>query len=101
VLRGATGELIYELPAAKATERPVGSCMHGPLLADLDGDGALDAFYVLGSPMEKARFGVAVCVTGFKGKGAGWYMLRHDPSNTGNAATPLPAWWQRRIPSAR
>ncbi|GAB4137121.1 MAG: hypothetical protein Fur0037_02040 [Planctomycetota bacterium] len=90
VLRGKTGELIYEMPRVKVTPRPVVSCANGPLIADLDGDGRLDAFMVLGSPIEKQRFGVAVLLKGFRGGGAGWTMLRHDPSNTGNAATRLP-----------
>lgn len=38
VLRGSTGELLWQLPAAKVTRKPVRGCMHGPLLADLDGD---------------------------------------------------------------
>jgi outer membrane protein assembly factor BamB len=101
VLRGKSGELLFELGPRKVTRKPVVSCTHGPLLADLDADGRLDAFYVLGNPMEQGRHGVAVCLTGFSGKGPGWYMLRHDPQNTGNAATPLPGWLTARIPGLR
>lgn len=95
VLRGSTGQLIYELPPQQVTSRPVVGCEHGPLLADLDGDGALDAFYVVGNPQPGNRFGIAVAVTGFAGRGNGWYMLRHDAQHTGNLATALP--WPLRV----
>ena len=69
------------------------------LLADLNGDGKLDAFFVVGqgSPRKKGK-GVAVCVTGFDGTGEGWYMLRHDTKNTGNVGTPLAGALRKRIP---
>lgn len=101
VLRGSSGELIFELPRQTVTPRPVLGCANGPVLADLDGDGALDAFYVLGNPSERQRFGIAVAVTGFFGKGPGWYMLQHDAQNTGNVATelaPLQRWRPPPVP---
>ncbi len=101
VLRGRDGELLWELRARDLTKKPVMSCANGPLLADLDGDGRLDAFYVIGNAMEKGRFGLAVCVSGFAGTGEGWYMLRHNPRNTGNVGTALPAALRARLPAPK
>ena len=84
---GLDGELLYEFDAKSLTDQPVTSSAHGPVLADFDGDGRLDAFFVIGST--KPRHGMAVCLKGFAGTGPGWYMLRHDIRNTGNLATPL------------
>jgi outer membrane protein assembly factor BamB len=90
VRRGRDGELLYELAASRITDQTVASNANGPVLADLDGDGFLDAFYVVGrgqSSGSDANFGVAVCVTGFRGRGPGWPMLRHDAHNSGNFHT--------------
>jgi D-alanyl-D-alanine-carboxypeptidase/D-alanyl-D-alanine-endopeptidase len=85
VRRGFDGRLLYSLPARLAFDGRVMSNNHGPLLADLSGDGQLDAFYVIGhGSSRQAGGGVAVCVTGFAGKGPGWPMLRHDLRNSGN-----------------
>lgn len=67
---------------------------HSPVLADFNGDGKLDAFFVVGGGGERRadgshapRYGVAVCITGFAGNATrknSWTMFRHDLENTGN-----------------
>lgn len=81
---------------------------HSPVLADFNGDGKLDAFFVVGGGGERqadgtnaARYGVAVCITGFAGVASaqnGWYMFRHDLENTGNPTTVIGAELSRQIP---
>ena len=88
VRRGFDGKLLYRMPKAEVFEGPVASNSHGPVLADFTGDGRLDAFYVVGrGSSREAGGGVAVCVTGFAGKGQGWPMLRHDLRNSGNVSS--------------
>lgn len=88
VLRGRDGARLYEFDAAKAADKPVVQNSHGVTIADLDADGKLDVFFVVGGD-SKNRHGQAVCLTGFGGTGPGWTMLRHDHRNTGNVATAL------------
>jgi len=88
VFRARDGKLLYEFDAAKLAGQPIRSSSHGVTIADLTGDGKLDVFFVVGATRPK-KHGLAVCLTGFRGSGRGWYMLRHDPANTGNTGTSL------------
>jgi outer membrane protein assembly factor BamB len=93
VLRGRDGGVIYELDVAKAVGVRCEQSSHGPVIADLDGDGRFDVFLVVGNTGKDTRTGMGVALTGFSGKagpgggGPGWPMFRHDLRNTGNAAT--------------
>jgi hypothetical protein len=89
VFEGATGKKLYEFDAGKVVKGRLWHSSHGVTIADLTGDGRLDVFFVVGGTQPE-KHGHAMCLTGFPGKGRGWYMLRHDPENTGNASTPLP-----------
>ena len=97
----AKGEVIYEFDAGSllGEGHTASDCSHGPILVDLDGDGRLDAFFVIGGGGEALaggkhaeRYGLAVALTGFGGKATptnAWTMMRHDLGNTGNTATPV------------
>lgn len=66
---------------------------HSPVLADFDGDGRLDAFFVIGGGGERRpdgsnaeRFGLAICLTGFEGRASAensWPTMRGDNRNEG------------------
>ncbi|MAG55299.1 MAG: hypothetical protein CMJ83_03325 [Planctomycetes bacterium] len=88
VFSGKDGKLLYEFDASRLGAHTAASSSHGVTIADLTGDGKLDVFFVVGATRPQ-KHGLAVCLTGFKGKGSGWYMLRHDRKNTGNLATPI------------
>ncbi|MCC6428989.1 MAG: PQQ-binding-like beta-propeller repeat protein [Phycisphaerales bacterium] len=96
VLDARDGSKLYAFDAGGVCGegKKVTQSSHGVILGDLDGDGLLDAFFVLGGMEERKdgvptkRYGAAVCLTGFKGKASEtnqWPMFRHDAGNSGNA----------------
>lgn len=107
VLDSRDGHVIYEFDAGGIVAgRQANEGSHGPVIADLNGDGFLDVFFVVGGidlsadqkdangQPEQSKWGCAVCLTGFPGKASpqnSWPMFRHDPQNTGNRGTALPA----------
>jgi hypothetical protein len=100
VLRGRDGATLWEMDAGKELAVETTMSSHSPVIADLDGDGRLDVFFVVGRARGddwSENRGVAVCLSGFDGPArnadgspAGWFMFRHDPQNTGNVRTELP-----------
>lgn len=96
-VRARDGSELCRFDAAKWLEKDVQSNSHGPTIADLDDDGQLDVFFVVGKAEEKDRWGQAMCLSGFNGHGEGWYLLRHDERNTGNIAAPIDPTVRARI----
>lgn len=98
-LRGSDGATIYEFDAKTVFKGKAEACSNLPIIADFDGDGKLDVFFVVGeatSTTPDKNTGVAICLTGFEGSAknadgspAGWFMHRHDEHNTGNVLTPI------------
>lgn len=100
VLDARDGSLLYSYDASGVCGegKKVSQSSHCPVIGDLDGDGLLDVFFVVGGMEERKdgepmkRYGAAVCLGGFAGKASAtnqWPMFRHDASNTGNVRTPI------------
>ena len=95
VVDGRDGREVASFDAASliGDGRRVGHVSHSPVLADFDGDGRLDAFFVIGGGGEQRpdgtatpRFGLAVCLTGFEGRASAensWTTMRGDNQNLG------------------
>ncbi len=111
VLDERDGAELYSFDGARllADGRTARDGASSPMLADFNGDGLLDAFFVVGgggepAPDGKSRVehhGLAVCVTGFAGRASlrnGWYMFRHDLQNTGNPDTAIDDNVAKHIP---
>lgn len=104
------GATLHEFDGASLLppEQAASNGSHSPMLADFNGDGRLDAFFVVGGGGERRadgahaeRCGIAVCITGFEGRASlsnGWYMFRHDLENSGNPATAIDPFLARHIP---
>lgn len=97
VFSGDSGERIYHFDSKSVVEFTPFHSSHGASIADFNGDGRLDVFFVVGSTQAKPYPGHAICLTGFEGSGEGWYMLRHDPQSTGNFQTKLDEALMKRI----
>ncbi len=101
VLSAADGHTLFEFDAATVFKGKMEATSSAPIIADFDGDGKLDVFFVVGRADGRDmpnNSGMAICLTGFAGRAkntdgspAGWFMHRHDPRNTGNTATPIDA----------
>lgn len=90
VLSGRDGAVVSHLDVgAEVAQRAEGTA-HGVTIADLTGDGRLDAFMVVGvrAASGDGASGMAVCLSGFEGTGRGWTQAQHDAANTGNASAP-------------
>lgn len=91
LLRGRDGTRLGSFEGDTLLPRTPQSCSSAPIIADFNGDGVLDVFYVAGhGDASKGSCGAAICLTGLKGKGPGWPTHRHDERNTG-AASPAGA----------
>ena len=88
VVRGRDGAVIYDRAFS-----PRAAMDFQPALADLDGDGALDAFVVYGrgqSDTPELNWGRAVAVP-LGGRGPGWPTFGHDHHHSSNYAWPTGA----------
>jgi hypothetical protein len=84
VRRGTDGALLAAFEGESVLKKRPQTSSHAPVIADFDGDGLLDVFYVAGhGDARGGSFGAAICLKGFKGKGPGWPTMRHDERNTG------------------
>lgn len=80
-LSGLNGTLLWSVDLAADYGSPEFVLDHAPVIADLDGDGGLDAFIVGGHaeyPEIENGFGRAYAVSIGKGSGPEWRMFQHD-----------------------
>jgi outer membrane protein assembly factor BamB len=89
-LNGRDGAVVSHLDVGVNVDQRAEGTAHGVTIADLTGDGRLDAFLVVGvrAGSGSGASGMAVCLSGFAGTGPGWTQAQHDPSNTGNVSAP-------------
>ncbi len=114
-LEGSTGSVIWTFNAAADYGQPLFDIDHGPVIADLDGNGELDIFFVGGrgySTDPENNYGRAYALRAGVGNSDGWYMFRHDYVNsccfdtplaglpTTNTPEPIPGFpWQVILPT--
>lgn len=86
--RATDGAVISSLDVANAVGIAADHGSHCPTIADLNGDGKVEVFLVVGNPGTNGAgaIGEAVCLTGFEGSGPAWTQMRRDRTNTGNVA---------------
>lgn len=81
-LNGKDGSEIFNMDVAAQYGKSPFDINHAPLIADFDGDGMLEAFFVGGwgvsSPTIKNNYGRAYMVNLGTGNGPDWLMFQHD-----------------------
>lgn len=89
VLDGKTGRQVLRHRVDPVGGQRGGRIASAPILADFDGDGSLDVFFVCGrgfygkgGAMKKDNFGHAIALT-LGGKGPGWATFRGNHHRTG------------------
>ena len=88
VFRGRDGARIGEFDAAKALGKRVQRASHAPIVIDVDGDGDMEVFVVVGDSSAQPRWGAALCIDGFPGRGPAWTRMRNSPRNDGWCRAP-------------
>lgn len=81
-LSGLDGSLLWSVDLAAAYGDTRFELDHAPVIADLDGDGKLDAFIVGGHteyPDYSGNFGRAYAISIGRGTGPEWRMFQRDP----------------------
>ena len=84
-LRGTTGAPVYDVDLAADYGDTRYTLDHAPVIADVDGDGAMDAIIVGGHadyPDFSKNFGRAYAVRLGEGFGPPWLMFQHDVSRS-------------------
>ncbi|MGE0434788.1 MAG: FG-GAP-like repeat-containing protein [Planctomycetota bacterium] len=87
-LDAATGKRVFEYNAALHAGRPHEEISSAPIVADMDGDGLREAFFVIGAGTSqdggKGNYGRAF-VLRLKGKGPDWLTFRGNLRRDGSA----------------
>jgi hypothetical protein len=84
IVNGTTGDLLWSFDA-EADYGDTFEIDHAPVIADFNGDGSLDVFFVGGYGVYPPdnNYGRAYAFSLLNGTGVGWYMFRHDYLNSG------------------